>query len=63
MRRFSYLLLAVCLCLPLAGCGGDSAPAGGESDATSEAGGDAGSGSSEGGSESKPAESEEAASE
>lgn len=25
MRRFSYLLLAACLCLPVVGCGGEAA--------------------------------------
>ena len=38
MKRFSYLLLAACFCLPLVGCGGDAAAPAADAPA---AGGDA----------------------
>lgn len=52
MRRFSYFLLAACLCLPLVGCG-DKAADSGDSGAAASEEGDAGSGTEEDGSEAK----------
>lgn len=46
MRRFSYFLLAACLCLPLVGCSGDAAAPADDAPATSEGGDAAGSGDS-----------------
>lgn len=58
MRRFSYFLLAACLCLPLVGCSGDAAAPADDAPTTSEGGDsdDAAAGSdssSEAGSEAK----------
>ena len=50
MRRFSYLLLAACLCLPLVGCGGDAATTETPAAPAAEAGGEA---TEEAGSEAK----------
>lgn len=55
MRRFSYLLMAMCLCLPAVGCGGEAADAPAESAPAADS--DAGSGTADDGSAAKPAES------
>ncbi|MGI9429842.1 MAG: hypothetical protein ACR2NM_14360 [Bythopirellula sp.] len=61
MRRVSYFFLALCLCLPLVGCGGDAATTAPAEPAASDDAADAGSAAKEGeaGSEAK----EEAAAE
>ncbi len=63
MRRLGFLLLALCLCFPVVGCGGGAADTsgGGDSAPSTDDGGDAGSGTAEGGDSAE--ESDDAASE